>query len=644
MCGIAGFIDRSRCAGSYDLADTARRMADAIAHRGPDDSGVWVDWAAGLAFSHRRLSIMDLSAAGHQPMVSGCGRFVINYNGEVYNHAEIRSRLVGRGIQFKGHSDTEVILESCAAFGILSTLESLIGMFALAVWDRKTRTLTIARDRLGIKPVYWAKFGDLFIFSSELKALRAHAGWTKELDRASAAAFLRYGYVPAPASILRGVHKLEPGCVLTLREGGAPEIARFWDAGKVIFNALNSRFELSDAEATDRLEHLLMDAVGRRLVADVPLGAFLSGGIDSPTVVALMQVHTNRQVRTFSIGFREGGIDEAPHAKALAKHLRTDHTELYVEAADAMAIIPRLPDIYDEPFADSSQIPTFLVSEMTRRHVTVALSGDGGDELFSCYNPYVFAASIWSKMQRLPLTLRKVTAGAIGAITPRTWDRLFKWVPQHLRTSQPGDKMKKISTVMALNDPDAFYRTLASQWLTPDALVVDGREYRGILWDATVKDRVPDFVERMQYFDLVTYLPDDILTKLDRASMAVGLEARVPLLDHRIVEFAFRLPARFKRRNGTSKWLLRQVLDRYIPKTLLNRPKMGFTVPIDVWLRGPLREWAQALLEPFRLKSEGLLNPTPIALAWREHLAGQRNWQHQLWAVLMLQAWREKWM
>jgi asparagine synthase (glutamine-hydrolysing) len=400
---------------------------------------------------------------------------------------------------------------------------------------------------------------------------------------------------------------------------------------------------LSDAEATDQLEALLKDAVGRRMIADVPLGAFLSGGIDSSSVVALMQAQSNRPVRTFTIGFSEGGYNEAEHAKAVASHLGTDHTELYVSAEDALATIPRLPEWYDEPFADSSQIPTYLISKMTRQHVTVALSGDGGDELFAGYNRYAFAASSWGMLQMIPAAARRLGARAISAISPAAWDRLLAPVPRRLSFGQPGDKMHKLAAVLALESADVYYRTLVSQWRSPDSIVAGGREPRGILWDDSVKQTVPNFVERMQFLDLVTYLPDDILTKVDRASMAVSLEARVPLLDHRVVEFAFRLPGRFKRRNGKNKWLLRQVLYRYVPPKLVERPKMGFGIPLDIWLRGGLRDWAQSLLAPARLAADGLLNPEPITRAWQEHLGGRRNWQYPLWTVLMLQAWRQRW-
>ncbi|CCG43051.1 asparagine synthase (glutamine-hydrolyzing) [Magnetospirillum molischianum] len=642
MCGIAGFRDVTPRAAGNGLGETARAMGDAIRHRGPDDWGVWTDDAAGLALSHRRLSILDLSPAGHQPMVSACGRFVIAYNGEVYNHQEMRQKLEGRGIVFRGHSDTEVIVEACAAWGVEHTVKALIGMFAIALWDRQTRCLTLVRDRLGIKPLYWAKFGGLFLFGSELKALIAHPGWTAEINRDAVSAFLRHNYVPSPLSIYQGVHKLSPGCILTVRDGAEPDITRFWDARQVVGEAVRNRSDLSDAEATDQLEALLKDAVGRRMIADVRLGAFLSGGIDSSTVVALMQAQSSQPVRTFSIGFNEKGYDEAQHAKAVATHLGTEHTELYVDPQHALDIIPRLPEWYDEPFADSSQIPTFLVSEMTRKHVTVALSGDGGDELFAGYNRYEFADSVWSKLKAIPRPLRRLGAAALKAVPPRHWDSLFSMAPARFRRGQMGDKLHKGADVLLLNDGEAFYRRLVSHWTDPDSVVVGGHEPKGILWTDEAKTIVPDFVERLQFLDLVTYLPDDILTKVDRASMAVALEARVPLIDHRVVDFAFRLPRHMKRRNGQGKWLLRQVLYRHVPKELVERPKMGFGVPIDAWLRGPLREWAEDLLSEASLRNHGLVDAAPIRAMWAEHLSGTRNWQYLLWDILMLQAWKAK--
>jgi len=643
MCGIAGILDRSARLNGAALEARASAMSDALRHRGPDDEGVWADQSAGVALAFRRLSIRDLSPAGHQPMVSASGRYVIAYNGEVYSDGEIARDLEARVVAFRGHSDTEVMLEAFATFGIEPTIERLIGMFAIALWDREERTLRLIRDRLGIKPLYWGQFGDLFLWGSELKALRAHPGWVAEIDRDAVASFMRLLYVPAPGAIYRGVHKLPPGCMLTLRPGAEPKVEPYWDARAVVTHAVRARHDFSDAEATDRLEALLKDAVGRRLVSDVPLGAFLSGGIDSSTVVALMQAQSVRPVRSYTIGFNEQGFDEARHAKAVAARLGTEHTELYVEPAHAREVIPRLPEMYDEPFADSSQIPTFLVSEMTRRHVTVALSGDGGDELFAGYNRYTQGQAIWNRLASVPRPLRRLAAASIHAVPPEAWDRLVRCVPGRTGAMLSGRRLHKAAEAMAQGSSDAFYRTIVSQWDQPDALVRGGHEPHGLLWDERVAKDVPDFVERMQFLDLATYLPDDILTKVDRASMAVSLEVRVPLLDHRVVDFAFRLPPRLKLRCGKGKWLLRQVLYRYVPEALVERPKMGFGIPIAAWLRGPLRDWAESLLAQRRLAEAGLLDPKPVRRMWSALQAGGKGLEYPIWTVLMLEAWRERW-
>jgi asparagine synthase (glutamine-hydrolysing) len=641
MCGIAGFVGASNIGGG-NVDGAAEAMAASLSHRGPDDQGVWIDTAAGTALVHRRLSIIDLSPAGHQPMISADERFVISYNGEVYSYQPIAVEFAARGYKFRGHSDTEVILESFALNGVEPTLKRMIGMFAIALWDRRERTLTLIRDRLGIKPLYWAKFGNLFLFGSELKALRAHPGWTPRIDRNAVAAFMRHNYVPAPHTIYEGVHKLEPGIVLTLPWQGEPQIARFWDARTVARDGINHPLQGSDFELTEQLEELLRDAVGRRMIADVPLGAFLSGGVDSSTVVALMQAARSGKVKTFSIGFDIPGFDEAPHAAAVARHLQTEHTELMVTSDQALDVIPRLPEWYDEPFADSSQIPTYLVSAMTRRHVTVALSGDGGDELFAGYNRYQLTQQFWRTLSLLPRSLRKSAAAALTAIAPDRWASLLSALPSRLRPPQAGDKVHKVASVLKLDSADAIYRRLVSHW-EPSEVMLHAREPRSILDDKSVRQEFPDLLSRMQFLDLVTYLPDDILTKVDRASMAVALEARVPLIDHRVVEFTWRLPQEAKVRGGTSKWLLRQVLYRHVPPALIERPKMGFGIPLGEWLRGPLRGWAETLLNEKRLREAGLLDPAVVGRYWQEHLDGRRNWQYLLWNVLMLEAWRERW-
>lgn len=619
-------------------------MTDSLRHRGPDAGDLWVDPGARMALGHRRLSIIDLTPAGAQPMVSSCGRFVLSYNGEVYNADALRPELAAAGRRFLGHSDTEVIVEGIAQWGLAPTLERLIGMFAMAVWDRRERVLHLVRDRLGIKPMYWAEHEGGLRFGSELKALRADAQWQPALDRDALAAYLRLGYLPGPQSIYRGVYKLPPGTVLTLRSEGAPEIQPFWSLDQVVRDGQAARCAAPEEEAADELDALLGDAVRRRMVADVPLGAFLSGGIDSTTVVALMQKASARPVRSFSIGFREAGYDEAPHAAAVARHLGTDHTELYVSPEHAREIIPRLPDIYDEPFADSSQIPTYLVSEMTRRHVTVALSGDGGDELFAGYNRYFQGRRMMGALNRLPPAARGLAAAGIRTLSPATWSRLAEALPERHRPRLFGDKLHKLAGVLADADgAGEFYRRLISLWTEPERVVRGATEPPGLLGDPRSAQLIPDVVERMQYLDTRLYLPDDILTKVDRASMAVSLEARVPFLDHRVVAFAWTLPPAMKAQGGVGKRLLRRVLYRYVPEALVERPKMGFGVPIDAWLRGPLRPWAEALLDERRLAADGIFDPAPIRERWREHLDGTRNWQYSLWAVLMFQAWKERW-
>jgi asparagine synthase (glutamine-hydrolysing) len=642
MCGIAGFItDPAHRTSADQLRSIASAMDLSLEHRGPDDHGVWIDVDANVALIHRRLSIVDLSPAGHQPMVSADGRFIIIYNGEVYSHTTIRAEIEATGHCFRGHSDTEVIVESIARSGVRATVDRLIGMFAIAVWDKKDRTLTLVRDRLGIKPIYWAKSDEVFLFGSELKALRAHPKFRPQIDRAAVGAFMRHNYIPAPSTIFKNVFKLEPGSILTLPWHGEPTITRFWNARTVALAGMANPLRRTDAEATDELEALLKDAIGRRMIADVPLGAFLSGGIDSSLVVALMQSQSIKKVRTFTIGFGEAGFDEAPHAAAVAHHLGTQHTELRVTAQQALDVIPNLPEWFDEPFADSSQIPTYLVSAMTRQHVTVALSGDGGDELFAGYSRYHLARRFWRKLSLLPSPVRRVTAAGLMALSPEQWSSALAFLPAR-KPNQIGDKIHKLASVLGTHGADALYRRLVTHW-EPSQVAPGIGEAKGILWDASIAAEFPDLLDRMQFLDLVTYLPDDILTKVDRASMAVALEARVPLLDHRVVEHAWRLPQKMKIRKGNSKWLLREVLHRYVPRHIMERPKMGFGVPLGEWLRGPLRDWAENLLSEQRLREAGLLDAAMVRRYWQEHLSGHRNWQYLIWDVLMLEAWRERW-
>ncbi len=639
MCGIAGFVDFCP-APEAALIGRANAMADALMHRGPDAGASWADPSAGFATGHRRLSIVDLTAAGAQPMVSHSGRFVISYNGEVYNAAEIRPELQGKGYVFRGHSDTEVILEACAEWGVDATVRRLIGMFAFALWDRRDHRLWLVRDRLGIKPLYWGQFGKLLLFGSELKALRAHPGWPAEINRDAIASFVRFNYIPAPHSIYRGINKLPPGAILEVNSAAEPRITRFWTLEDVVQQGRRSPFRGSDDEAEEALATLLGDAVERRMIADVPLGAFLSGGIDSSTVVALMQSKSLRPVRTFSIGFQEEEYNEAHHAKAIAHHLGTDHTELYVTHDEARDVIPRLSEIYDEPFADSSQIPTYLISALTRRYVTVALSGDGGDELFCGYNRYFHALSIRPYLSTLPHWLRRTGSGLIRAVPAATWNRAQHLVPSRMRLPNIGDKLHKLANVMIM-DEDQTYLQLLSHFHQPNDIVNGGNEPPSIIGSPEAKRVVPDYVERMQYLDTLTYLPDDILTKVDRASMSVALEARVPIIDHRVVELAWRFPDRMRFRDGKSKWILRRVLRRFVPDTLTDRPKMGFGVPVDHWLRGPLRDWAENLLSEAALTRDGLFNCEVIRTRWAAHLEGRENWQYSLWTIITMQAWLE---
>jgi asparagine synthase (glutamine-hydrolysing) len=644
MCGIAGLLDRRGRLGPDTLARTVRKMTDAIAHRGPDGDGIWTDAGAGIGFGHRRLAIIDVSPLGAQPMESADGRYVITYNGEIYNFAEMRAELAAAGARFRGGSDTEVILEGFVRWGVEATLARCIGMFAFALWDRRTRTLRLVRDRLGVKPLYYAHYDSRLLFGSELKALRAVEDWQPTLDLDALAGYARHGYVGAPTTIYAEARKLPQGQILEWTDGSEPRLVSYWDArvaamhGRTRWNGPHD-----DAATVDQLETLLKDAVAKRMVSDVPLGAFLSGGIDSSLVVALMQAQSTRPVRTFTIGFGESGYDEAVHAKAIAAHLGTEHTELYVEPRHALEIVPRLADIYDEPFADSSQIPTFLVSEMTRRHVTVALSGDGGDELFAGYNRYVWAEKLWSWMARIPTPLRHATAFGAERLPGKLADGLARLLPAGIRPARPREKLAKMAEILKLDGIDPIYRRLVSQWADPAALMKGGREPHGPLFDSTFVRDMPEPIARMQLIDTLTYLPDDILAKVDRATMATSLEGREPLLDHRLYEFAWTLPPAFKMRGGSGKWPLRRVLERYVPRALFERPKMGFGVPIDAWMRGPLRDWAEDLLDAKTLAADGIFDPVPIRKAWTDHLDGTRDMHYPLWVVLMFQSWKRRW-
>jgi asparagine synthase (glutamine-hydrolysing) len=654
MCGIAGFLNRSNRRPAGELQAEVMKMAAALEHRGPDDAGFWVDPRSGVALGHRRLAIIDLSAEGRQPMLSESKRYVIIFNGEIYNFPELRERLVAHGQAFRGHSDTEVLLAAFEHWGVALALERSVGMFALALWDRKEETLYLARDRVGEKPLYYGWSGNDLLFGSELKALRTFSGNEWRVDRDALAVFFNLGYIPAPLSIYQGVRKVSPGTFIKFSaatpHGHFPDPQPYWAMRSVAEAGARAPFTGSSQEAIEELERLLKQSIHGQTIADVPVGAFLSGGIDSSTVVALMQAQSSRPVRTFTIGFHEREYNEAGHAAEVAAHLGTDHTELYVTPEEAMAVIPRLAHIYDEPFSDSSQIPTFLVSQLARTQVTVSLSGDAGDELFAGYPRYAFAERLWSRMKLIPAPIRRGIAAALRTMAHVGWEdtRAHSSDGEDRRGStvrggrlwKTADRIWKAAELLSVNSADLLYWRLNSHWSNPG--LVPGSSPR-VLETAFGNSQIvlPGFLERMCYADSVSYLPDDILVKVDRATMAVSLEARVPLLDHRVIEFAWSLPPAMKVRDGQTKWLLRQVLYKYVPRRLIERPKMGFGVPIEQWLRGPLREWAEELLSPARLRREGFLDVRFVRERWEQHLSGRRRWHYSLWGVLMFQAWLE---
>ena len=646
MCGILGFLNKTT---PPDWESSFRLALDTMAHRGPDDSGIWWDHQSGIGLGHRRLSILDLSPLGRQPMHSPSERFVITYNGEVYNYLQLKEELQKKGYPFKGGSDTEVLLAGFEAWGVEKTVERSNGMFAYGVWDRTERVLHLVRDRLGIKPLYYGRVMGSFVFASELKALKNVPGFQGEINRDALALLMHLGYIPAPYSIYNGIYKLPPGTILSLRDGqpaGEPQPRPYWSARQVAERLNTDSYHNSLEEAVGDLDALLRDAVKLRMIADVPLGAFLSGGIDSSTVVALMQAQSPRPVKTFSIGFNESEYNEAAHAKRVAKHLGTDHTELYVTPQQARDVIPRLPTLYDEPFGDSSQIPTFLVSELASHHVTVSLSGDGGDELFGGYNRYSYTQNIWKKVSWLPLYgrrfLRQLAISFPHQILDGQPEKLSSLFDRYARPGTTREQVEKFAEVMACRTPEELYNRVRSHWKDTQTLVPGSNEPSTVMSDPQEWTHLPDLPHRLMYLDMRTYLPDDILVKVDRASMGVSLEARVPLLDHRVVEFAWRLPLHFKVQNRNRKWILKQVLYRYVSQELVERPKKGFGVPVDEWLRGPLRDWGEALLDEQRLRAEGYLNPVPIRKYWEEHQTGAQDWSGYLWDILMFQAWLEE--
>lgn len=643
MCGISGLIDFKRQTNEDILRSTGIAMAKAMYLRGPDAQGVWVDAEKGICLSHARLSVMDLSDAGLQPMTSANGRYVIVYNGEIYNTDQLLEELNFNISALRGHSDTEVLLEAIASMGVERTVSKLIGMFAFALWDKQEKSLTLVRDRFGIKPFYFAHFNDQFLFGSELKALMACPNWKKEIDRDALASYLRFNYVPAPQSIFENVKKLRPGHIMVLSENGTIETKSYWNQGDIAINGFQNGLDISDREAENHLDDLIRDSVKRRMVADVPLGAFLSGGIDSSVVVAAMQAQSARPIKTFTIGFDVEGYDESAYAKAIANHLGTDHTELRLQPDHALDVIPSLAEIYDEPFADSSQIPTFLVSQLARQDVTVSLSGDGGDELFAGYVRHYWGETLWNKTSWIPRPVAKLMAKSLRHVPEVFLKFLNNSLPLKYQVSHVADKINKLADVFDLNDPVELYLRLVTVWEQPQTIIPGVEDTFEFEWGKLVSKEVPEVMEMLQLLDGLTYLPDDILQKVDRASMAVSLEARVPLLDHRIAEFAYQLPRDLRYRNGQGKWILRNVLARYVPRELFERPKMGFGIPVNHWLRGPLRDWAEELLSEQSLSEGGYLNPQPIRKVWSEHLTGRHDWTTHLWTILMFQSWRCRW-
>lgn len=646
MCGIAGFLG-GEWSQSQEINATLTRMIQSLHHRGPDHQGRWIDPDAQVGLAHCRLAVVDLSSAGNQPMESDSGRYVIIYNGEIYNHRHLRAQLCAEGYMrnWRGHSDTETLLAAIETWGVRVSLQRSTGMFAFALWDRSERTLTLARDRLGEKPLYYGRqtaAGPL-LFGSQLNAIAQHPSFRRQVDRQALTLLLRYNYVPAPFSIFRGIAKLIPGTFVTVNHTGSePLVESYWSAVDVAARGVGEPLQLGEEEALEELERLLERAIGDQMIADVPLGAFLSGGIDSSVVVAIMQKLARRPVRTFTIGFNEKSYNEAEHARAVAAHLGTDHTDLYVTPEQAREVIPRLPQIYDEPFADSSQIPTYLVSALARDHVTVALSGDGGDEVFAGYNRYLYTAELWNKISKLPKPLRAAAARTLTAVPPTAWtkmgDAARPILPRLARVGRLGDKVHKGASLLTCDSSDELYRHMVSQWRDPCSAVIDGEEPASEYMIAANLAELGQ-VERMMARDLVGYLPDDILVKVDRAAMAVSLETRIPFLNQDVIEFAWRLPFDFRLRRGRTKWILRKLLHRHVPDALVERPKMGFAIPIGAWLRGPLRDWAEGLLDERRLRYEGYFCADTVRRIWHAHLTGAVDHEHRLWSVLMFQQW-----
>jgi len=649
MCGIVGFYS-SNYHEVDDLYQIIWNMTESLEHRGPDDKGVWKDSELNMFMGHRRLSILDLTDAGHQPMYSRCKRYIIILNGEIYNHVELRKKL-NKSSEWRGSSDTETIIECIAEWGVEKTLNDLEGMFSIALWDLTNKKLYLARDPFGEKPLYYGWQGNNFFFGSELKSLKVHPQFISNLDRNSLALYFRHNCIPSPYSIYEGINKLIPGSYLTLdfKDIGKAKSAKptpFWQLNDAIRFSKENAFQGTAEEAIEEVEFQLNKSVKQQMLSDVPLGAFLSGGIDSSTIVALMQKNSMDPVKTFTIGFDNNDFDEAIYAKEVAKHLGTDHTELYLSPDDAMSVIPSLSSMYCEPFSDSSQIPTYLVSKLASESVVVSLSGDGGDEIFGGYNRYTEGQKVWSNFNKLPKSIRHTSGALLTSFSPRIWDRAFSTakylLPRKFRFTSPGDKAHKLAEVLYQDTQEEFYKTLCSHWKDPENIVLNSKEYPTLLTNETGWLGSNNFIENMMAMDTNTYLADDILVKVDRAAMACSLETRIPMLSKNVVQSAWSLPLDLKIRDGVGKWPLRQVLYKHVPKDLIERPKQGFGMPLGDWLRGPLHEWASDLLNKENLTNSGYINPEPVMKLWDEHSKGERNWQYQLWDVLMFETWLNK--
>jgi asparagine synthase (glutamine-hydrolysing) len=648
MCGICGFFEMNHHNDKLYRQKTISEMTNTLIHRGPDDFGYWHHPENGLSLGHRRLSIVDLSSHGHQPMKSKSGQFMLVFNGEIYNHISLRKEIsnLNTKILWRGHSDTETLLACIEIWGVEKTIQKCSGMFAIAIYDNKENTIYLVRDRMGEKPLYYGFQNGNFLFASELKAILKHPDFIPDIDRNALSLMFNYSYIPAPFSIYKDIKKLQPGTILkvdlkkiNLKKEVFSEPSPYWSLKDISINAKKKMYSGTPEEAILHLDELLNQSVNEQMVADVPVGAFLSGGIDSSLITSLMQSQSSKPIDTFTIGFSEDAFNEAIYAKKISKHLGTNHTELYVSSQDAINLIEKLPQIYDEPFSDSSQIPAYLVSKMTRKNVSVSLSGDAGDELFGGYNRYIWTKKIWNRIKHIPMPLRKFISNCLISIPPSAWDMFLKFF---LDVSMPGDKIHKTANVFNAKSIEGFYFNLIAHWNNSNNIVVGQHNIIAPVMQKRNLLNLGSIEQNMMYLDSISYLPDDILTKVDRAAMSVSLETRVPFLNHHIVEFANHLPLSMKIKNGESKWILRKLLDKHIPRELVDRPKMGFGVPIDIWLRGPLREWAEALLDESRIKQEGFLHYEPIRKKFDEHLSGKRNWQHLLWDILIFQSWLEK--